>query len=46
MNESSNAATRGFALTHLRNHPTVVARDNLKLHSPPCLALAGVRRIP
>jgi len=31
---------------HFRYHPTMVARDNLKLHSPPSLALAGVCRIP
>jgi hypothetical protein len=44
--ESSNIATSRFPLTHLRNHPTMVARDNLKLHSSPSLPLAGVCRIP
>jgi hypothetical protein len=35
-----------FRLTHLGDHSTMVARDNLKLHSSPSLALPGVCRIP
>jgi len=36
----------GFRLTHLRDHPPMVAWDDLELHSSPSLAFPGFCRIP